>query len=184
MPSQLFYWIDLAIAISIPLLFAGLFAARKISRYSWAMFWVGCGIGALWELPFYFIGPLFLADPLYRLNAPIPYPLFLLHLVHCFWDGGIFMVGLLLVKKLCRAPHFARFSWRELLVMLAWGGLQELGVELMSTGSSAWAFQPHWWNPAMFRFNGADITIIPQLIWVAAPVLFYLLAVRLRRALP
>ena len=178
MSPQLFYWIDLVIAISIPVLFICLFATRRISKFSWIMFWVGCAIGSLWELPFFFIGPVFLADPLYVLKAPIPYPLFLLHFVHCFWDGGIFMVGSLLVRKLCRPPNFGRFRWWELLVLLVWGGLQELAVELMSAGSSGWAFVPHWWNPVMFEFNGADITLIPQLIWVIAPVAFYLLAVK------
>ena len=183
MSSQLFYWIDLGIAISIPVLFICLFATGKISKFSWAMFWVGCAVGALWELPFFFIGPVFLADPLYILKAPIPYPLFLLHLLHCFWDGGLFMAGLLLVRKLCRAPNFVRFRWQELLVLLVWGGLQELAVELMSTGSSAWAFVPHWWNPVMFKFNEADITLIPQLIWVAVPVIYYIAALRVRKAI-
>ncbi len=63
MSPQLFYWIDLVIAISIPVLFICLFATGKISKFSWVMFWVGCAIGALWELPFFFIGPVFLADP-------------------------------------------------------------------------------------------------------------------------
>lgn len=182
--TELFYWIDLAIAIAIPLLFTALRLARRLGNFDWIMFWVGCAVGALWELPFYFIGPDFLAAPLYVLNAPMPYPLFLLHFVHCFWDGGLLMLGVLLVRWLCRAPWFTKFRWSELLVLLAWGAMQELAVELMSTGSSGWAFIPRWWNPSMFKFNGADITLIPQLIWVAAPVIFYFVALRVRKKLP
>jgi hypothetical protein len=33
-------------------------------------------------------------------------------------------------------------------------------------------------------FRGSDITLIPQLIWVVAPVIFYLLAVRARKIIP
>jgi|GEM_PF-2108689 len=35
----------------------------------------------------------------------------------------------------------------------------------------------------MFRFNGSDITLIPQLIWLIAPIIFYLAAVRVRKAI-
>ncbi len=180
MPAESFYWVDLVIALSIPLLFVLLYRTHRISRYSWLLFWAGCGVGALWEIPFYFIGPYFSSDPLYILNTPMPYPLFVLHFVHCFWDGGLFMIGVWLVKRLCRAPHFERFRFQELAVLLVWGQLQELAVELISTGSSGWAYVPHWWNPSMFQFRGSDITVLPQLIWVIAPTVFYVLAIRLR----
>ncbi len=94
------------------------------------------------------IGPAFSSDPLYVLETPIPYPLLLLHVVHCFWDGGLFMLGILLVRK----PYFARLR------------IQELAVELASTGSSGWAFVPHRWNPSMFEFRGSDIKLVPQLV--------------------
>ena len=182
MPAEYFYWVDLVIALSIPLLFVLLYRTRRISRYLWLLFWIGCGVGALWEIPFYFIGPYFSSDPLYVLKTPTPYPLFLLHFVHCFWDGGLFMIGVWLVKRLCRAPHFERFRFQELGVLLVWGQLQEIAVELISTGSSGWAYVPHWWNPAMFRFRASDITLLPQLIWVVAPIVFYVLAIRLRKS--
>jgi hypothetical protein len=178
MTPQLFYWIDLSIAISIPIAVVILRLIRKMGKFDFIMFWIGCAIGALWEMPFYFIGPSFLADPLYLLKATIPYPLFLLHFVHCFWDGGIFMLGVLLIRLLCKSPQFTGFRLAELLVLLIWGAAQELAVELMSTGSSGWAFVPHWWNPTIFQFNGSDITLIPQLIWLIAPVFFYLAAIK------
>ena len=181
MPAESFYWVDLVIALSIPLLFVLLYRTRRISRYSWLLFWAGCAVGALWEIPFYFIGPYFSSDPLYVLKTPTPYPLFLLHFVHCFWDGGLFMIGVWLVKRLCRAPHFERFRFQELAVLLVWGQLQELAVELISTGSSGWAYAPHWWNPSMFQFRGSDVTLLPQLIWVVAPIVFYVLATRVRK---
>jgi hypothetical protein len=181
MPAEYFYWIDLVIALCIPLLFVSLYRTRRISQYSWLLFWIGCGVGALWEISFYFIGPYFSSDPLYVLKTPTPYPLFLLHFVHCFWDGGLFMIGVWLVKRLCRAPHFERFRFQELAVLLMWGQLQELAVELISTGSSGWAYVPHWWNPSMFQFRGSDITLLPQLIWVVAPIVFYVLATRVRK---
>jgi len=182
MATQLFYWIDLSIAISVPVLFIFLRLTSKIGKYDWVMFWIGCAVGALWELPFYFLGPSFLADPLYVLRTRMPYPPLLLHVVHCFWDGGLLMVGVLLVRKLCRTPQFAGFRWQELAVLLIWGAVQELAVELIATRSFAWAYVPHWWNPSMFKFGGSDITLVPQLIWLIAPIIFYLAAIKIRKA--
>jgi|WetSurMetagenome_2_1015567.scaffolds.fasta_scaffold426939_2 hypothetical protein len=181
--SGTFYWIDIAIAVSIPVIFIILYVTRSISRYVWILFWVGCCIGATWEIPFYFIGPDFSQNPLYILRTPTPYPLFFLHFVHCFWDGGLLVLGYLFVRLFCRPPHFVRFRAAELAVLLVWGGLQELAVELLSTGSAGWAFIPRWWNPSMFMFNGAHITLMPQLIWVAAPIVFYLVALRIRKGM-
>lgn len=179
-----FYWVDIIIALSIPVIFLILYKMHKIGSFSWLMFWIGCAIGATWEIPFYFIGPTFSSDPLYVLKTPTPYPLFLLHFVHCFWDGGLFMIGVFLIKKLCREPQFTRFRIQELAIQLIWGGASELAVELMSTGSSGWAFVPHWWNPTLFQFRGSDITVVPQLIWVIAPIIFYLFALHVRKPIP
>ena len=182
MTPEIFYWTDLGIALFIPVFVIYLRTIHKISDFSWRMFWIGCFIGALWEIPFYFIGPHYSDAPLYVLETPPPYPLVLLHVVHCFWDGALLMIGVLLVFWLSRWPHFERFKWTELLILLVWGGVQELAVELASTWSSAWSYVPQWWNPTMFQFRGEDITLIPQLIWVAAPVLFYLIALQVRKA--
>ncbi len=181
MADQTFYWIDITIALFIPLLIVFLRQMGKIDSYSYTLYWAGCIIGSLWEIPFYFIGPNFSTTPLYVLKTPIPYPLLLLHVVHCFWDGGLFIAGYFLVKKLCRPPHFVHFRISEIVVLLIWGGLQELVLELLAVGNSGWVFVPHWWNPVIFRFNDADITLLPQLVWVVAPIIFYLVALRLRR---
>jgi len=181
MATEVFYWMDLGIAVSIPLFFIWLGLTRRISAFSWRMFWIGCVIGALWEIPFYFLGPYYSDNPLYVLETAPPYPLLLLHVLHCFWDGALLMIGVFLVYRLSRWPQFERFKFSELLILLVWGGAQELAVELASAGSSAWAYVPRWWNPIMFQFRGADITLLPQLIWVAAPILFYLVALRVRR---
>jgi len=165
------------------LLFVFLYRTHRISRFSWLLFWIGCAAGALWEIPLYFIGPSFPSDPLCVLKTPTPYLLFLLHVVHCFWDGGLFLIGVGLVKKLYRSTHFTQLRFQEFAVLLVWGGLQELAVELLSSGSSGWEHVPHLWNPSMFKFQGSGITLFPQLIWVIAPIVFYILALLLAKSL-
>ena len=56
-------------------------------------------------------------------------------------------------------------------------------MELLSTGSGGWEYNPSWWNPSLFLFNGRHITLVPQLIWLAAPVLFYLAALKIKKKL-
>jgi hypothetical protein len=34
----------------------------------------------------------------------------------------------------------------------------------------------------MFQFQGSDITLLPQLIWVIAPIVFYILALLLAKS--
>ncbi len=52
-------------------------------------------------------------------------------------------------------------------------------MELSATGADAWAWVPSYrWNPVLFGFNGHAITLVPQLTWLAAPVLYYWLVLR------
>jgi len=61
----------------------------------------------------------------------------------------------------------------ELTVMLVWGNLQELAVDLTGQGW-IWEYKPdHWANAAMFSWEGVTYTVAPQLVWVFAPLFFY-----------
>jgi hypothetical protein len=55
-------------------------------------------------------------------------------------------------------------------VLLAWGQLQELAVELSATASGAGQFTPGRWSPVLFEFGQGAISLAPQLIWLVAPV--------------
>ncbi len=178
--EQLFQWGDIAVALALPLALFALFRFGRIGRFVWVMFWIGVAIGLTWELPLHFAGPEHSSTPVFELISAWPLPPILQPLLHASWDGGIFLMGMLLVKHLCREPQFVRFRWSELAVLLVWGTLSELAVELSASGV-AWSYIPKSWNPALFQFRGADITLMPQLIWVAAPIVFYLTALLVRK---
>lgn len=179
-----YYWLDLAIGLGAPLVVWGLYRRGVVDRLVWRLFWIGCLIGLTWEVPMFMlsahdtgIGVLRWVRPL-----PLPYPVFMIS--HTLWDGGLFLVGLWLVYGLCPAPHLERFRWRELAVLLVYGQLSELAVEVSSTFNDGWAFLPgYWWSPTLFTINGHPITLMPQLVWLAAPVVFYLAALRTKRHL-
>jgi hypothetical protein len=145
------------------------------------MFWAGALIGATWEIGFYFVGPEFSSAPVYVFHTEFPLPSIILHILHCFWDGALFMVGVGLVFLLLKPPRMMYFRWTELGVMVLWGVVQETLVELISIGGGMWEYVARWYNPALFRIGDSDFTLLPLLIWVAAPVAFYLIALRINR---
>jgi len=178
--QQYFYYIDFAIGAAVPLGVIVLYATKRISAFTWKLFWIGTAIGLMWEVPLSTLDGLGIVD-IFIFATPPPAHFIVIIISHTFWDGGLFLAGVLLVNLLCPAPRFSSFSAREFFLLLAWGKAQELGVELLSTGSGGWAYNPSWWNPSLFMFNGQHITLAPQLIWLAAPVVFYFAALAVKR---
>jgi hypothetical protein len=177
-----FYWLDLAIGYATPLLVWSLYRRARLSRPVWQLFWIGCALGLTWEVPVFVLSAHDTGVPLlgWVRPLPLPYPVFLL--AHTLWDGGLLLVGLWLLRLLAPAPQLARFRWRELGVLLAWGQASALAVEVSSTASDGWAYLPrYWWNPTLFAVGGHPVTLLPLLVWLAAPVAFYAIALRLVR---
>jgi len=177
-----FFVTDIAVALAMPLVYGWLRRSRCVPASVWSLYWVGCAIGLTWELGYYVTGPRLSDDPSWVATAEFPLPAILQPLLHTLCDGGLFAAGLLLVFALCRPPQLVAFRWAELLVLVGWGQVQELGVELLATGAGTWYFTPRWWNPVLFVLGASPITLAPQVIWLVAPVVFYLVALRVHRA--
>ena len=84
--------------VAIALLVGFIFASKdnRISSEYYALFWIGCLIGATWEFTFLFLGDEFL----YSVKV-WPYGLsgWPRKLSHSIWDGGIFMLGIYFCEK-------------------------------------------------------------------------------------
>ena len=145
------------------------------------LFWLGVGIGLTWEVPI-FVSALVATDPIVGfLREPPLHPILFL-VAHCFWDGGLFLAGLALVGALCAKPALRGFRWQELAVLVLWGQASELAVEVASVLNQGWVYSgAHAWNPVLFHAAGQPITLIPQLIWLAAPIAYYPCALRIIR---
>lgn len=167
------HYIDIAIAVVLPVTVYVLVRKGKAPARAWPLFWIGCAIALSWELTFHFLGPEYSDNPLFSHVNPWPLAPILQPLLHTLWDGGLFMAGYALCFLLLRGPRFRRFSAAELFIMVAWGSLQALVVELIGS-QSLWVYNPRPYNPVMFHFSGQPITLLPQLVWAVAPVLFYL----------
>lgn len=176
-----FYWIDFTIGGLTPIVVFILYKTGRVDKYIWFLFWLGFALGLTWEIPISVLSEFSETHAVTRFVRPLPTSFMMIIIMHSFWDGGLFLIGVWLVHRFCGAPVFERFKPSELIVLLVWGQASELWVELTSTFGEAWAFIPRSWNPSLFKFNGHDITLMPQLIWLAAPIAFYFIAVWTRK---
>jgi hypothetical protein len=175
-----FYIIDLMIGAGILLAVAGLYTTGRMSRFKLWLFIAGCVIGAFWEFPLHFAGPEYSDDPIYIQLTEFPLPPILQPALHCIWDGALFLISALLVERFTGPPHFTRFRWPELSVLLIWGLASALVIELIGS-MGGWVYTVRWWNPALIEVNSGAITLLPLLIWTVAPIVFYVVALYLRQ---
>lgn len=182
-----FYWFVWAVGFVILVVVVVLYALKHINKNTWNLFWLGFVLGMLWELPMSIANELAIVSnyalppATFITPTPLQGPLavIVISVSHSFWDAGLFLLGVFFVKLFCKEPYFDRFNIKELLVLIIFGQIQELVVELTSTFSDAWVFNTYWWNPALFVFNGHNITLMPQLIWLVASIVFYFISLKI-----
>ena len=89
-----------------------------------------------------------------------------------------FMFGVYLCHRWLEGDLFQGFDRKELGIMSGWGIFQELLVEYLFNGR-VWIYEPLSWNPVIIPTvpGSAPLspgyTLIPQAVWVVAPVVFY-----------
>ncbi len=179
---MLYYTLDLLIGFGSPFVVYALYRADKVGRLIWRLFWAGAAIGLTWEIPIFVLSAEGSEWATIQWLQPLPlhYSIFLLS--HTLWDGALFLVGVWLAQRVCERSWWTRFNTKALLIMLAWGQLSELLVEVSSTSNDGWAFITGYaWNPTLFECNHHPITLFPQLIWLVAPVLYYVVLLGLAR---
>ncbi len=167
---------DIAIGTMIPVATVWLYVTGRIQKkHLWLMVW-GFVVGSTWEFAFYFLG-----DTVHTLHTEWPLPIITLHLSHTFWDAGLFIVGYWLCLLILRTPDCCTtFRWAELAIMWLWGAGQEFVVELLGNGV-IWEYRVLAWNPVWITIGDQGYTVLPQLIWAVAPVVYYLGAIRILR---
>lgn len=181
-----FYWFTWIAGILICLIVYILYKTNKIDKYIWHLFWIGFLLGLCWELPLSIANQVSNFPPA-RFITPTPSPspvsTIIIIITHSLWDGGLFLLGVWFVNLLCKKSILEKFKACELIILIIYGQVSELIVELTSSFSNAWEYIEYWWNPTLFMFNGHNITLMPQLIWLAAPIAFYFIALKLKQRL-
>ena len=163
-------WTAFIVGNSAPLLFIILLKTKKISRELFNLYFLWVLVGLTWEIPFALAGKSF---HLILIDWPIDFPL-VRNITYSFIDGLIFIVGVLLAKAYLKNKHFLyKFKSTALLIMIIWGSFSEFLVDLNGNGK-LWLFLENWYNPVFITINDNGLTIIPQLIWFIAPIVYYL----------
>ena len=178
----MFFLIDYVAAGLILAVVLILFFLKKINRFVLSLFFLGFLIGLTWELPLGLARELEIPIATFTNTKPfMPFPLH--SIIHSLWDGGIFLIGVGFIWLYSKEAFFNSFNLKELLILEAWGQVQSFIIELSSILGGGWEYIPCWWNPSLFVINGHCFTLFPQLVWVVAGVVFYILAVKIKRIL-
>ncbi|MEO1041418.1 MAG: hypothetical protein AAFX52_03935 [Pseudomonadota bacterium] len=178
------------------LLIAGLFAwalrAAQVPR-SWVwLFILGGVLGSTWEIGFTVLDMAYQIEPggaplaegeEFTFDGPLILGLAVL-LVFCLWDAGLFIAGAIIARRVLKRELFARFSWPELGILLAWGQAQSFFVEMLAISAGWWAYKPTASNPQLIPYLDGSITLWPQLVWVLAYLVFYGAALVIARPTP
>lgn len=180
--GKYFFLIDYVIAGFILLIVLLLYFFKKIDRFVLYLFFFGFLIGLLWEIPLGLTREF--GIPIATFTGSRPFAPFPLHsIIHSLWDGGLFLIGVGFIWIYSRNDFFSKFNIKELLILEVWGQFQSLIIELSSILGGGWEYIPYWWNPSLFSIQEHNFTLFPQLIWVLASILFYFLAIRIKRNL-
>ncbi len=176
----LFYWLDLGIGYGFPVLMLLFLRKGREAAFYRRLFWLGAAVGLTWEIPIFVLSAGAGTGPVIQYINDPPVHWGIMMVSHTLWDGLIFLAGAWIVRLLLPGPVFKRFRLAELSLLLVWGQVTAAAVEISSLAACAWMFVPTYsWNPVFFEIFGRGLTVLPQLIWLAAPVVFYFPALKL-----
>ncbi len=169
--SELYYAADLALALAFPI--AAWWLDRP-DRPTWRLFWLGCAIGLLWEIPIFAFSA-WTETPIIEWLTPLPLPPTAFIVAHTLWDGALLTGGWLLASQLTGRPLGAM----GVGIQLAWGQITELCVEFSAIMAGTWVYLDGlWYSPPLFHVRGHPMPLVLQLIWFAATLLFVALVPR------
>jgi hypothetical protein len=170
-------WTAFIVGSSSPIIFFLLYQLGYISKKIIALFIIGVCVGFSWEIPFAFAGESF---HLILVDWPIDLPL-ARNMNYAFLDSLIFLIGIFLCNKILKNDDYLyTFNTKALLIMIVWGSISEFLIDLNCNGK-LWLFLENWYNPVFVSINGNNMTLIPQLIWLVAPIIYYLTVLKLMK---
>ncbi len=159
-----------------------------LPRSYWLLLLTGAAIGMVWELGFTFSemgypiapGGAPAQDAADLADLPIAAILPIL-LVVSIGDAGLFVAGLVIARMVLGSRIEREFCWSAFLVMQLWGQLQSLFIETRAIENGLWAYAPSPLNPGLFGWGEAQITLLPQLVWLIGYVVFYAAVLKISR---
>ena len=168
-------WTAFIVGSSSPIIFFLLYKLGYVSKKIITLFIIGICVGLTWEIPFALAGDSF---HLILVDWPIDLPL-VRNINYAFLDSLIFLIGIFLCNTILKSDSYLyTFNSNALLIMIVWGSISEFLVDLNCSGK-LWVFLENWYNPVFITINGNNLTILPQLIWLVAPIVYYFAVLRI-----
>jgi hypothetical protein len=165
--------LSIALGLCIPVVAYWTYTMDVLDRRELVLFGVGVLLGGMWELALGVVVPRRMEMPLYTVFPDVMVPRLVHVIAYSLWDGALFLLGVLLVTTLLDGRAFRRFRWGELGILVAWGQLQSLAIEVLAVTTGLWTYHPTAWNPALFELGDGTITVLPKAIWLLAVLVFY-----------
>lgn len=154
--------------------------SKKISKQMSIIWVISFFIALTWE-----VGNLIIGDKFLQIKDPdvkkyVPGPIYAIS--HAIQDTALFMIGVLIAYNLLGKDTkiFCEYNYLVLLIFIIWGFLQEFFVELAFNGK-IWEYIPSKYNPTVWSNNNINYTLVPYLIWIIAPIIFWLVVVQVMK---
>lgn len=159
---------DAVVALAILVGLAWAAATGRIGPAGLRRWAIGFALGMGWELPLLWSG-----EATHEILRAWDGPAWTRTVAHSVWDAALFETGTLLARAGTGGWAFLRrFSPRAQALYSGFGLASSLVVEAVGTGR-LWRYHVLPWNPVLFRLDGEPLTLLPQAIWIAAPLLYY-----------
>ena len=154
-----------------------LFVKKKI-RKAYFLYWIGFGLGSIWEWAHYFIPNFINVSP--DIEKYIPGPVY--NTLHSFHDAVLFVIGYALCYWIFRGKPFETISKSigSLVILFIFFIGVEITVEIFFN-NSIWLYTTDERNPALFEFttgSGSNekkhiVNCWPVYEWVVATLIFW-----------
>ncbi len=184
------YFGDLAVGFGLPICVHVAARGRPWGGRPVELFWLGVVVGLTWEVPL-FLSAAYGSTPVLELLGAAPAHELVFLVSHALWDGGLFLAGVWLVQIVAGRASGAgsiwqsalrELRWRDFAVLVLYGQASELLVEVIGIAGGMWSYVlPHPANVGFAELLGHPLTLLPQGIWLVAPMVYYVAAVGLAR---
>ena len=170
---------ELIFPIIIVIVWLYLTLSKTIPPEMSALWVIAFFLGLTWEMTFRFMG-----DKWMKIKKPEikKLPKVVYAISHALQDSVLFMIGVLLAWLLLgrNTKIFCNYNFIVLFIFIAWGFFQEFIIELAYNGD-VWEYTPNKFNPTVWSRNGIHYTLVPYLVWIIAPIIFWIITVNIMK---
>jgi hypothetical protein len=171
---------EILFPLIIVILWLYLTITKKISPAMSKLWVIAFFLGLTWEMTFRFMG-----DKWMQIKNPeikkLPKAVYAIS--HALQDSLLFMIGIFLAWLLLGKNNniFCDYKLNVLLIFIIWGFFQEFMIELAYNGK-VWEYTPNKFNPTVWSRNGVQYTLVPYLVWIIAPIIFWIITVNIMKS--